>query len=97
MRLGSHADLGFNARDMIEKIIDYFPNISELFTRMSKQKYSGREGEDDGKVRGLSQRTLRVDLVGGLPFYLRIKLYMDNDLPVLDQVPDIEDIVPPKR
>ena len=71
--------------------------LLELFTRRSKQKYAGQEGEDDGQGPAPVPRTLRVNLVGGLPFYIRIKPYMDNDLSVLDRVPDIEDIFPPKR
>jgi len=71
--------------------------LLKLFTRRSKQKYSGWEGDDDGQGPAPVQRTPGVTLVGGLPFYLRIKLYMDNDLSVLDRIPDIEDIFPPKR
>ena len=33
--------------------------------------------------------TLRFGLVRALQFYRRIELYMDNDLSVLDHVPDI--------
>jgi hypothetical protein len=39
----------------------------------------------------------QMALAGTLLFYGRIDLYMDDDLSVLDHVPDIEDVVPSER
>lgn len=55
------------------------------------------DGAGEGKHPVPDPGTLRFSLVRALQFYRRIELYMDNDLSILDQVPDIEDVVLPKR